>query len=408
MSGLSVYWYYPIHAGFIVFSFLIYRTINLKILTVLLVTSLYAFLTATQGENLVLKQTINILFSSLVFYGLIAHENFDIEEITRKYIVFCKIILVLGFVQVFLYAVGYEELFLKTFPFQRDTNITIRFQSITAEPSFIAFTFAPIVFISFHRLFYGSTDIISKKWAIGFIIGYWLTLSLTAYMGVLAMLIILGLKNFSSRRLIIAAVTVGFGVALFSMMAYQNVSLVRERVDDTFYGVANSFTDSTTYKKVNLSTYAFLSNAYVAGKSLEEKPMTGFGLGTHELSYDKFLPARMQKYSSLNREDANSLAIRLISETGLIGFLAFTYFIFRFRIISKTDFSARAEFFWSLNAGILVMILIALLRNGNYTVHGKILFLLLYYYSYQWMKEWRSESVNKQLREDNYSSNLVI
>lgn len=385
--GTSVYWYYPFYILFAFFSLAVYRTINLKIIWMLAGFSVYGWLAAVQGEDLVIKQLVNILFSSVVFYGLIVHENFNLDEIIRKYVFFCKVILVLGFIQVLLFVFGAGDIFVAVFPFLKQTNITLRFQSLTSEPSFIAFTFAPVVFFSLCKIFYNTTDVVSKKWAYGFVLGYWLTFSLTAYMGVLVMLVILGFRNLTTRRLVAACFIVVGGIGIFSFVAYRNVSYIMERVDDTYYGVTHPFTDTTTFKKVNLSTYAFLSNAYVTSESLKTRPLTGYGLGTHELIYDRFLPESIQKYSSLNRTDANSMALRLTTETGLIGLLLFLYFIFHFRIISKRSFTPQMELYWALNAGIFVMILIALLRNGNYTVHGKILFLFLYYYSWRFVKE---------------------
>jgi hypothetical protein len=401
--GAPVYWYYPVHILFAFFCVVSYRTINVKISAVLALASAYVWVVSVQGESLVIKQLVNILFSSLVFYNLIVHENFDLEAIIKKYVVFCKWILVIGFIQVLFFALGSGETFLAIFPFLKTTNITLRFQSITAEPSFIAFTFAPVVFISLCKIFYNTTDVVSKKWAYGFLLGYWLTFSLTAYIGVLVMLVILGFKNLTIGRVIVAFTIVVGAIFIFSLVAYKNVSYIKERVDDTYYGVTHPFTDSTTFMKVNLSTYAFLSNAYVAGKSLENRPLTGYGLGTHELTYDRFLPKSIQSYSSLNRTDANSMALRLITETGLIGLSLFVYFIFRFKIVSKKSFTPTMQLLWMLNSGIFVMILIALLRNGNYTVHGKIFFLFLYYYSWQVVRELRA---SRELAEERPGSEM--
>ena len=88
---------------------------------------------------------------------------------------------------------------------------------------------------------------------------------------------------------------------------------MRLRVDDTLFGITKEITDKDVYLTVNLSTYAWLSNMYVAKESLKENPLTGNGLGTHESAYDRHLPHHMRDYFTFNREDANSMLLRLMS-----------------------------------------------------------------------------------------------
>ncbi len=158
---------------------------------------------------------------------------------------------------------------------------------------------------------------------------------------------------------------------------------MKERVDDTLYGVEHNIADPKTYRKINVSSYAWLSNWLVTKRSFRENPIVGTGLGTYELDYDRYLPLDMQNYFDLNRMDANSMGLRLLTETGLVGISLFCFFILMNRIRSRPDFTNEQEVIWILNSGIFIVILLSLLRNGNYTSHGKVLFFLLYYYTYQ-------------------------
>lgn len=80
----------------------------------------------------------------------------------------------------------------------------------------------------------------------------------------------------------------------------------------------------------------------------------------------------------LNVEDANSLFLRLRSETGLLGLLLIFIFIFKFHIIRKND---KSGYLWIINNGILSMFAIRLLRFGHYFATGFFFFFWLYYFS---------------------------
>ena len=303
--GFLVYWYYPLYLAVAIYGIFVWRKINVKFLTVFVLIVLYSLLSYKLGFSLVLKQIVNIGFSGIVFYYFIWHENFDLEEIFRKYIVFSKIVLVIGFIQVFLFYFGLGTWFIAIFPYLNIDNTTFRLQSVTQEPSSIAFTFAPVVFLSLYNLFYRKRYLINTTWSLLFLIGYLLTLSSVAYIGILCMLSLLYFKNFSIRKLQLALFAFA-GIAMIGYASYRYIPFIKIRVDDTIYGLSNDFTEGKTYSEVNISTYALLSNFYVTRRSFEENPLTGNGLGTHELAYDRFLPPHMRAYFSLNRQDANS------------------------------------------------------------------------------------------------------
>ena len=340
--GFLVYWYYPLYLAVAIYGIFVWRKINVKALTVFVLIVLYSLLTYKLGLSFVLKQIVNIGFSGIVFYYFIWHENFDLEELFRKYTVFSKIVLVIGFVQVFLFSIGLGSWFIACFPYLNIDNTTFRLQSVTQEPSSIAFTFAPVVFLSLYNLFYWKCYLINKKWSLLFLIGYLLTQSSVAYIGILCMLSLLYFKNFTYRKLQLAFFAFA-GIAMIGYAAYRFIPFIKIRVDDTIYGISNDFTAGDTYLRVNISTYALLSNYYVARRSFEENPLTGNGLGTHELVYDRFIPPHMRAYFSLNRQDANSMGLRLVSETGLVGLFAFCFFTIKYKLKSRPYFSDKEE-----------------------------------------------------------------
>lgn len=394
-----IYWFTPVYVVFIIYGIFCYRKFNVKVLFGLISLVAYSFLTYKSDLQLVVKQIINIAMFTLVFYYLIAHENYSLERLFRKYVIIAKIILVIGFIQVAAFCLGFGDKFVAIFPFLNQTNISYRFQSLSEEPSMIGLTFGPIVFLALHNVFYKTNFFISKIWGWLFIAAYVLTLASTCFVTLILMLLVLYLKDFTRLK---AALFFGFagGIVAFSIVAYYQIPLIKVRVDDTVYALKEDFKNPDVYTHVNLSTYAIISNFIVTKTSIAENPLFGRGLGTHEASYQEYLPAHMKEYYQLNAKDANSMALRLLSETGLVGFFAFLYFVAHFYQRSRRSFDQSQTFMWVLNAGIAVIIASALLRHGNYTSSGKVLFLLMYYYSYRYI-----ESTSR--RETPESSNNI-
>jgi O-antigen ligase len=148
-------------------------------------------------------------------------------------------------------------------------------------------------------------------------------------------------------------------------------------------GITGDFVKDNRYRQLHMSSYMMITNMYVALNSFKEHPITGYGFGSHEKAYDKFLPDVMLRYSTLGRGDAGSLAFRLITEMGLIGLIVFLYFTAKYRIKSRSSFDDHQQVLWLINASVFVLIVLYLARNGNYTINGKMFFLLMYYYTAQ-------------------------
>ena len=385
--GFTIEWYYFLYLAFSLVCLILYRRFNILFGLLLIILFAGSLMTYQTGIALVWKQLFNVSFSVFVFYNFLIWEDWNYDSIFTKYVNLCKIVLVIGFFQVFIFAVDsyggpLRSIYFSVFPFLRETNISARFQSVTMEPSFIAFTFAPIVFLSFYNLTRRSTYVISTIWSLLFILGYIVTLSVVAFMGILVMLLILYFKNFTVQKLSVSIIVFVVLGAIGGIM-YRAVPPVRLRIDDTLFGFTNDFNEPQVYRHVNLTTYALLSNWEVTKSSFQEHPLVGTGIGTYQIAYDRLLPEDMQEYSTLNREDAGGLAMRILTETGCIGFFLFLMFVFRFRIRSRPSFSDAQEFLWIMNAGIFVMIILFLIRSGHYTYQARILFFMLYYFTYK-------------------------
>jgi O-antigen ligase len=82
------------------------------------------------------------------------------------------------------------------------------------------------------------------------------------------------------------------------------------------------------------SILSIQSNFLVMLESLKLNPFFGGGLTSHRATYDYFIGSIFPDFTEggflgLNQNDGSSLYILLLSETGLIGFLLFLYFVFK-------------------------------------------------------------------------------
>src|SRR5262249_1026093 len=101
----------------------------------------------------------------------------------------------------------------------------------------------------------------------------------------------------------------------------------RMRAVDTTVGLVKM-----NFSQVNASSFAFLSNGYVAVKTLLTHPLFGVGLGGYQYAYTKYIPflsAGLQdsELISLNMYDASSLFFRDAAEFGLIGLIGLIGFL---------------------------------------------------------------------------------
>jgi hypothetical protein len=130
---------------------------------------------------------------------------------------------------------------------------------------------------------------------------------------------------------------------------------------------------------VHGSSFVFYNNYTVTKQNLIQNPLFGSGLGSHQHAYEKYsLVKDFGGIYDFNSQDANSMLLRIVSETGITGLILTLFFIIRnFR---KRDESETADFGWVLSSACLVIIVLQLLRQGNYTYNGFFFFVWMYYF----------------------------
>ena len=114
---------------------------------------------------------------------------------------------------------------------------------------------------------------------------------------------------------------------------------------------------------------------------LKRNPIFGTGLGSHETAFKKFtLTKTLLPYDfEFNVKDGNSLFIRLCTETGLLG-LGFVLLViakgFIYNVDNQNEYMLKNKI---ISQSLFVLLVLVLIRQGNYMLNGLPLMFLLYY-----------------------------
>lgn len=245
-----------------------------------------------------------------------------------------------------------------------------RSASIFSEPSAFALIVFPIVYLGLYSLLGKNRKyiIFSKYEIFVLLVGYYLSFSSVGYVGIILALfqIILEYNKLNIRNTI---TILGAVIAFFLLYKYVNV--FQERINDTF-GV---FFFDTNFLNTNLSTQTLEINKIIALDSWKNTFGFGSGLGSHVNSYNKYIGNVGLPWNYtllLNKDDANSLLLRIISELGFPGLLILGIYIFKYH--TKSDFN-----FDFISNMCLLYIILRLLRSGHYFNYGFGMFLVLYF-----------------------------
>ena len=249
----------------------------------------------------------------------------------------------------------------------------IRINSIMSEPSTIAGTIAPAFVVSLYNILFRKSLFVSKRKSLIIAFIYVMTFSSVAYIGVFIALVLI-LLNLGFIRYVLIFVPLILSSYYF---LYNSVADFRERVDgieDLYDGKATKGFD------VHGSSFVQYNNLHIAWENFKRNPLYGTGLGSHQVAYDKYtLGKQFGVTDEFNKQDANSMFYRMMSETGLFGIVFIVWFIFScFVLKNKGDDD---DTLWLISSAALAAILLQLLRQGNYTFNGFMFYMWLYYYT---------------------------
>ncbi|WP_442844799.1 hypothetical protein [Leeuwenhoekiella sp. H156] len=318
----------------------------------LLVSSILTFVFHNSFKGFL--QVIGISISVIYFYNFFKLFKHYLGLVLETYIKCVYYVCIIGLL-----------LFFYFFLIQGDYSY--RLHSVLTEPAHFAGITLPAFFLLTKNF-----RVNKKKW---FIVSLSLLLSFSS-IGFLCAGVALLLT--SEKRKAFRIVFVVLILILTGNVAYYSIPNFRLRIDDTLGAFAeNDVSD------VNLSTYALLSNFYVAKESFLQSPIWGGGLGSHPSNHERYIenlpgyenfsgPERLKK---LNAEDANSLLLRIISELGLIGIFLVIFFI-------KQKYSSQAGLSEHISRAVLVYFIYKLIREGNYFPPEMYFFVFMYYFNH--------------------------
>jgi hypothetical protein len=136
------------------------------------------------------------------------------------------------------------------------------------------------------------------------------------------------------------------------------------------------------YTTSDLSGFAIISNFFVTKSALINSFFLGRGFNTHIISYDQYLYNHFNLNNvilELNKSDAGSMYLRILSEFGIIGFYFSIYFLIKHNI----KYNRNNSVFFIYNQISIIFILCYALRNGDYLNIVFWFFVSIFYFSFE-------------------------
>ncbi len=335
------------------------------------------------GNNLpftFLKIFAGLSITIIFFYHVLEIYNFDCIKIFEIYCKATWILCLIAFIQIISFFIGFKDGFnfswlLNKWGFVEGGLIGFRVNSILPEPTYLATSLSPAVYISIKNLISRKPYIFSKIQSILIIIISILTTSSIGYLGILLSLF-LSINAIKLRYIFFGLIILLFGFKI----AYKNVSDFTSRADSARgLWLENDFSINNT----NNSSFVLFNNLHIAKENLKEHPLFGTGLGSHETAFKKHtLTKSLIQYDfEFNIKDGNSLFVRLCTETGFFG-LGFIIIILVNGLIIKSE-NFTYDFFEHkmVSQALFILIVLVLIRQGNYMLNGLPLVFLLYYFN---------------------------
>jgi hypothetical protein len=320
------------------------------------------------------------LLATFLFYNYILfYYKFDFKKLFSIYIKFCFWICVIALIQLVSYFIGfkwgydYSWLFNK-WGFVEGGLVGFRVNSILSEPAQLAIVLSPALYISIRNLLHKKNHLLNKYQSLVVLLITLLTTSSVGFIGLLVSLL-LNTQSFRFRYLLF-----GFFIFYISFtLSYKYVDDFKSRFDSA---IGLWINEDFTLKNTNNSSFVLYNNLHIAKENLFENPIFGTGLGSHEDAFNKHtLTGTVIQYDfAFNKKDGNSLLIRLCTETGLIGVFFILFFTFKCFIIRVDDDNENENLI--ISQALFILILLSLIRQGNYMLNGLPLIFLLYYYNF--------------------------
>lgn len=354
------------------------------------------------SENLFsasLVHFIGLIIFSITAFSFVSAYRDRLLHMIKMYYKFCFLIACIGIIQSAIFAIFGESISLQQMLGGPSTSemspeifgVLPRSIGTASEPATYATMLIPGMFVSLLVLSGRGVKLnLNSRIIAGIILtGFILSFSLVGFIGLALSIVTLSITGSRKSRLIavlIASVLIigGFFAASSLTMWGKLSSLISMSSNPTEY-------DYTTN---DLSGFALISNMLVAREGLLRSNYFGTGLNTHENTYDDVISSLFYKSQiiyELNKRDAGSLIIRLVSEFGVPGLLALGFFLLHYKLIHPHDYSTLRV----INDICFVVLIMYSARNGSYLSVVFWLFSAIYVYSYKMARDLINFNKNK-------------
>ena len=346
----------------------------------LFISGIFLVQTGVNTSPLFTKIFIGFFSSTLFYYYVVQLYDFDVKRIFALYMKGAFIVSLIGIIQLVSWRVGFGPGYdfswiLNKWGFQQG-GLGIRMNSVFSEPSYFAAVIAPAFFMSVYRMISNPFKLRSRWQDLLIIVAYFLTFSSLGILGMFLTVLLL-LLNFGLFRYAIIFVP----LAVFGFKyAYENIPEFRKRYDGTIEVFSKQ---NIRDYDVHGSSFVLYNNYHIATENFKRHPIFGTGLGSHPVAFEKYTLTNLDKnvvQITFNKADANSMALRLMSETGLYGLVFMLVFLIRNWVFRQR--SADKEH-WVISNALVLIIVLYLARQGHYFLNGFPLFLWMFYFNWK-------------------------
>lgn len=378
--------------GYIVFLFLFpyyIRTYggNRNLFFIFFILLLVGIGNVLMGNNtgaLFFKVFLGLVMSYFFYYYVVLDFDKDVEQLFKWYLKGAYICALLGIFQFISFQVGFTTGYtfgaiFNKWGFAPGGIFGIRVNSIFSEPTNLASVLSAAFFVSLYNLSRKETYGLTRLQSIAVVLVYFLSFSGLGQGGIFLTLLFMAVSYGLARYILVA---IPAAIIIFNFL-YANVKDFRERLD----GLVSLFSGGDfQLGKTHGSSFILYNNFHVALENFKTNFVFGTGIGSHPVAFEKHSLAKGIKVYGFNSNsaDANSMFLRLVSETGLFGVLIFMFIMIKFYV--KRD-ENNETYHWLVSNSILIMMLLNLFRQGHYFLHGFPFFMILYYYNYMSYKK---------------------
>jgi hypothetical protein len=325
------------------------------------------------------KVVAGILFMTLFFFYYIKHKDYNIQGVFKDYMYGAAFTSFFFLLQIVCFWIGFRPVYDLSYlgiRYNIDPEHGFQPAAFLSEPAHLAFAIMPATLVAVHNLLKKKKLFVNFFSSLAIVATMLLSTSSTGYIGLFLCVVVIAI-NYRALFFLVTSTAIAFFCFL---LLYNNVPKFRLRTDDSL-AIFVKGTVSNEQQLKSGSTMILYNHFIIASQNFRHHPLTGTGLGSHPFAFSKYSQFTEDEiwWAEMNKEDACSLFLRLLSETGVLGLILLTFYLFKFGVNRK---NSADNINWIISKALLVYFLCALLRQGNYLHSGLPLYILLYYYVY--------------------------